>query len=777
AWDTASVPNGIYTISARAVDGAGNASIATAVTVWVNNTPAPPSVVALGTLNGHTVFGDESHAIVSWLPQDSAYGTAAEIAWDFLLNRVPLDRNGLPAYLTNSYLLIGSLAPSGWMHNPAHLYASVIESALAYYAYSGDARVITLARSMADYHLAHGRTPAEGWAWSGVPYASGCGNCTSYDGTGTLDTAGHIEPDKVGELGVSLIRLFQFTGEPRYRDAAIDFANALAARIRPGNATQSPWPFRVNALTNVATEEYSANVIKPIALFDELIRLNLGNPTLYQSARATALDWLLAFPMRNNQWSNYFEDVPVQSTLWNWNQYIPMETAYYLMLHPEHDPEWRAHVPALIEWVEREFGDPQFGANAIREQKIFHFAMGSHTSRYAAVNALYHELTGDAAAREKAYRALNWATYMISDTPQGQIIDGPEVRNVWFTDGYGDYVRHFMRALGAIPEWSSQTGSRLTRFTSVVTSIAYAPGEIAYTTADADGTEVLKVDFLPREVTADGVVLPQRSDPAAPGWMFDASRGVLRIRHPGTAVRVVGRPRTADVTPPVVLVTAPAGGTTVSGTLTIAADATDDVGVLSVQFFIDGAPVGAPDTLAPYTLEWDSVKVADGTHSVVAVAKDTSGHETASAAVTVTVDNPDERVITFDDAVHSQPLSGEYPTGVVNWGVDAWFLSGPWGQFTTNSISFNGAGITEAPFTFLTPKRLLSVKAFNGGSVATTVTLSCAGNPAVSTALAPNELLQITTGWTANCSTVTIASTNGWDTNFDDLVYDEAQAQ
>ena len=35
---------------------------------------------------------------------------------------------------------------------------------------------------------------------------------------------------------------------------------------------------------------------------------------------------------------------------------------------------------------------------------------------------------------------------MISTTPQGQIIDGPEVRNVWFTDGYADYIRHFMRA-------------------------------------------------------------------------------------------------------------------------------------------------------------------------------------------------------------------------------------------------------------------------------------------------------------------------------------------
>ena len=93
--------------------------------------------------------------------------------------------------------------------------------------------------------------------------------------------------------------------------------------------------------------------------------------------------------MQNNVWSNYFEDIDVQPNLTNYNQYIPLETAYYLLRHPEHDPAWRTHVPALLAWVESALGETQFGAMAINEQVVFRYVMGSHTARYGAVNALY----------------------------------------------------------------------------------------------------------------------------------------------------------------------------------------------------------------------------------------------------------------------------------------------------------------------------------------------------------------------------------------------------
>ena len=43
-----------------------------------------------------------------------------------------------------------------------------------------------------------------------------------------------------------------------------------------------------------------------------------------------------------------------------------------------------------------------------------------------------------------------------------------------------------------------------------------------------------------------------------------------------------------------------------SGVTTIAATATDNIGVAGVQFRVDGVNVGAEDLTAPYELAWDT---------------------------------------------------------------------------------------------------------------------------------------------------------------------------
>lgn len=133
------------------------------------------------------------------------------------------------------------------------------------------------------------------------------------------------------------------------------------------------------------------------------------------------------------------------------------------------------------------------------------------------------------------------------------------------------------------------------------------------------------------------------------------------------------------------------------------------------------------------------------------------------------------QTVTFDDPAlvgQNHPLSGQYPAGVIDWGTNQWFLSAPWKGFTTRSVGFNGAGPTSKTFAFLAPGRLVRLDAFNGGTVASTVTLSCSGQPAKTVSVAVNQLLTIDTGWTGTCTTVTISSSNGWDTNFDGLVID-----
>jgi hypothetical protein len=107
---------------------------------------------------------------------------------------------------------------------------------------------------------------------------------------------------------------------------------------------------------------------------------------------------------------------------------------------------------------------------------------------------------------------------------------------------------------------------------------------------------------------------------------------------------------TIDGTAPSVSITDPTGGAMVSGAVTVTASAADNVGVTQVQILVDGVPI-ATDTSAPYTTSWDSSTVANGSHTLTAVAQDLAGNSMTSAPVAVTVANDDETVIGL----------GEYP--------------------------------------------------------------------------------------------------------------------
>jgi hypothetical protein len=112
-----------------------------------------------------------------------------------------------------------------------------------------------------------------------------------------------------------------------------------------------------------------------------------------------------------------------------------------------------------LAFVERTFGGDtpkekglQWGAITISEQVEYRYKMGSHTARFASVLALWYERTGDEAAREKAFRSFNWASYMCDR--RGVVRVGPTEQSFWFSDGYGDYIRHFMAGLSSVPEWA-----------------------------------------------------------------------------------------------------------------------------------------------------------------------------------------------------------------------------------------------------------------------------------------------------------------------------------
>jgi chitodextrinase len=91
--------------------------------------------------------------------------------------------------------------------------------------------------------------------------------------------------------------------------------------------------------------------------------------------------------------------------------------------------------------------------------------------------------------------------------------------------------------------------------------------------------------------------------------------------------------------PPTVAITAPSSGASISGAVTVGADASDDVKLMGVQFMLDGSALGAEDTVAPFSLSWATRSWPNGSHTLTAVARDGGGHTGTSDPVVVTTAN------------------------------------------------------------------------------------------------------------------------------------------
>ncbi len=106
-----------------------------------------------------------------------------------------------------------------------------------------------------------------------------------------------------------------------------------------------------------------------------------------------------------------------------------------------------------------------------------------------------------------------------------------------------------------------------------------------------------------------------------------------------------------DTVPPVVALTAPADSSSLTGTVQVTANATDNVGVVGVQFLLDGANLGSEDTTAPYAYTWNTTTATAGPHTLAARARDAAGNTTTSTLINV--------------AVGSGPLPGNFYDEVV----------------------------------------------------------------------------------------------------------------
>ncbi|MBI3729274.1 MAG: CehA/McbA family metallohydrolase [Burkholderiales bacterium] len=97
----------------------------------------------------------------------------------------------------------------------------------------------------------------------------------------------------------------------------------------------------------------------------------------------------------------------------------------------------------------------------------------------------------------------------------------------------------------------------------------------------------------------------------------------------------VTQSNSTDSTPP----TVSAGESGTSGTITLSANATDNVGVSKVEFYVDNALKGTA-TSTPYSMTLNSTSLTNASHSLVAKAYDAANNVGTSSAVSFTINNP-----------------------------------------------------------------------------------------------------------------------------------------
>jgi hypothetical protein len=417
-------------------------------------------------------------------------------------------------------------------------FAMALSSWALYYGYTGKPEVVDNMVYIADHYLTNSLSgPFD--AWTDFPYPCNYSNTLKpvFDGDFLLGPD-YTQPDKGGSFANELVTLYKITGNTNYLQAAVKMANTLAAKVQPGDSATSPYPFKVNAvdgsLPTVVNAEwhYTASLVPTLRLFEQLKKLNQGNTTQYDSATAKIIPWVKAYPVKTNEWGSFFENIPVPSN----TQINAGSMAWYILEHPtEWGNTWQQDSRSILDWTLSALGSHAYdtlGVSAIFEQSVDLKEAGSHTSRHASVELLYAAKTGDTASRvQQALRQLDWGNYLCSST--GLVRFTPPSGAIWFTDGYGDYVKHYLRAMAAYPAAAPDSANHLLQSSSVVTNIQYAVNEIHYNTFDSSAIETFRLSSKPLTVKAGGIILNEASNLSGDGWTWTPYTlgGVLKVQH------------------------------------------------------------------------------------------------------------------------------------------------------------------------------------------------------------------------------------------------------
>lgn len=199
---------------------------------------------------------------------------------------------------------------------------------------------------------------------------------------------------------------------------------------------------------------------------------------------------------------------------------------------------------------------------------------------------------------------------------------------------------------------SDTGGAALSGTASVAAPFSVVSGS-SFTLASLGASQAVRVRFTPTTTTTVSTNLA-----------FKVGGDTISVATTGSGAGAAPPP--SDTIRPTVGVTSPGAGTTVSGTITVAANATDNVAVVGVQFKLDGASLGAERTAPPYSVSWNTTTAPDGPHVLTAVARDAASNASTSAGVTVTVANATAGD-TSPPVISGVSLAATSSTATVGW--------------------------------------------------------------------------------------------------------------
>ena len=215
------------------------------------------------------------------------------------------------------------------------------------------------------------------------------------------------------------------------------------------------------------------------------------------------------------------------------------------------------------------------------------------------------------------------------------------------------------KILWSAPIWVTQSASGDTTAPTVSASESGSSGTITLSASASDNVGVSLVEFYvdgvlkassnvaPYSASLNSTTLSNGSHSLV-AKAYDAAGNVAS----SSAVAFSVNNAVVDATAP----TASASESGASGTITLSATASDNVGVTRVEFYVDGVLKGS-DTTSPYSMTLNSTTLANGSHALTAKAYDAAGNVGTSSAASFSVTNSATQLI----------VNGGFESGTGSW--------------------------------------------------------------------------------------------------------------